>query len=56
MKTKNAIRKKSGWRFWFAQRGEYIRSGGRSRRHPGQGQDNPNCKGVAGNGGVRRKQ
>jgi hypothetical protein len=38
--------------FWFAQRGESIRSAGRSRRHPDQGEDNPNCKGVAGNGRV----
>jgi hypothetical protein len=36
----------------FAQRNGQTRSVERNRRHPDQGEDNPNRKGVAGNGRV----
>jgi hypothetical protein len=32
--------------FWFAQRSGRTRPAVRSRRHPDQGEDNPNRKGV----------
>ncbi len=38
--------------FLFAQRSGQTRPAERSGRHPGQGEDNPNRKGAAGNGGV----
>ena len=41
-----------GSAFWFAQRDWHPRSVERSRCRPDQGEDNPNRKGVAGNGRV----
>jgi len=38
--------------FWFAQRSWQTRPVARNRRHPDQGEDNPNRKGVVGNGRV----
>ena len=38
--------------FLFAQRSGQLRLVERNRRRPGQGEDNPNRKGAAGNGGV----
>jgi len=38
--------------FWFAQRSWQTRPVARNRRRPDQGEDNPNRKGVAGNGRV----
>jgi hypothetical protein len=38
--------------FWFAQRSWQTRLVERYGRHPDQGEDNPNRKGVAGNGRV----
>ncbi len=37
--------------FLFARHGGQTQPEA-SRRHPDQGEDNPNCKGVAGNGRV----
>ena len=39
-------------RIWFAQRSWQTRPVERNGRHPDQGEDNPNRKGVAGNGRV----
>jgi len=38
--------------FLFAQRSWQTLSLERKGHHPDQGEDNPNCKGVIGNGGV----
>ena len=46
------VREYPGSSFLFAQRSGQTRPVARDRRHPDQGEDNPNRKGVAGNGRV----